>query len=67
MKVDAMKCLNCDTTIWSKHRHDFQYCSCKECFIDGGRDYTRGGFTKAETVIKGTLDTKTNEFTPYKN
>ena len=37
------KCLKCGDIIESKHRHDFQWCSCKSCFVDGGRDYLRRG------------------------
>lgn len=41
MKVQGVRCLNCNDWIYSKHRHDFVWCSCKSCAIDGGRDYTR--------------------------
>ena len=38
-----LKCLKCNSIIESKSRHDFVKCKCGECFIDGGRDYTRYG------------------------
>lgn len=39
----GLKCLTCKDVISSEHRHDFVYCSCKECFVDGGDDYFRYG------------------------
>lgn len=41
MIVDALKCLKCNDVIWSRHRHDMRWCSCKTVAIDGGRDYTK--------------------------
>lgn len=42
--VSGLECPNCKQRIWSRHRHDFRYCFCSYCFIDGGRDYTRWGY-----------------------
>ena len=39
MKVTAIKCLKCKNIIYSRCRHDFRWCSCKSCAIDGGFDY----------------------------
>jgi hypothetical protein len=39
----GIECLKCNTRIFSKHRHDFKYCKCGECFVDGGFDYLRYG------------------------
>ena len=43
-------CKVCDTTYFSRARHDFNCCPCwissdrkTGGYIDGGRDYTRGG------------------------
>lgn len=41
MKVNAIRCPNCGDVIYSRHVHDFHYCSCGECAIDGGFDYVR--------------------------
>ena len=41
----SMLCKNCNTTIMSYHRHDFNHCECGNIFIDGGTDYTRFGCT----------------------
>lgn len=43
-KVSASICPNCLDLIFSRARHDFHHCSCEEIFIDGGFDYTRGGW-----------------------
>lgn len=38
----AIKCLQCNTVLESKHRHDYQACYCpNEAAIDGGLDYQR--------------------------
>jgi hypothetical protein len=42
---EAIYCKNCDEVVYSVNRHDFRYCSCKKVYIDGGRDYTRVGFS----------------------
>ena len=38
-----IKCLKCNDIIESLSKHDFKYCKCKACFIDGGNAYTRVG------------------------
>ena len=41
---NAIKCLQCNTVLESKHRHDFQCCGCEnQTFLDGGRVYSRVG------------------------
>lgn len=36
----------------SKHRHDWQQCSCGDVYVDGGNDYSRLGFKdKPPTAI----------------
>lgn len=46
---NAIKCKHCGDVIESKTRHDFVWCSCESCFVDGGYDYLRRGFkTKPE-------------------
>lgn len=62
MKVAALKCPICKVVIWSKARHDCQYCDCSRCFIDGGRSYTRVGHETNIVPIMGVLDTVTNQF-----
>ena len=43
LKVMAIICPICKDTIYSRARHDFRTCSCENCYIDGGFDYTRIG------------------------
>lgn len=40
---NAAQCVRCGDTIESKHRHDFQSCSCGAIFVDGGLEYVRRG------------------------
>lgn len=40
----GIRCPRCKDEIYSDHRHDFKYCSCKYVFVDGGRDYLRFGW-----------------------
>lgn len=41
---NAVKCLQCNTVLESKHRHDYQACSCSNrAFVDGGLLYIRLG------------------------
>jgi hypothetical protein len=44
----GIQCPSCTDVLVSLHRHDFKYCSCGECYIDGGREYTRIGFHSAQ-------------------
>lgn len=41
---NRIKCLLCGDIIESKTRHDMKYCSCGNCYVDGGLDYLRRGF-----------------------
>lgn len=36
-----IKCLKCNDIIESLSKHDFKYCKCNACSIDGGTQYTR--------------------------
>ena len=43
-KMSKVKCLECETILESKFRHDFQQCNCpQQTFVDGGNDYCRIG------------------------
>ena len=48
MKVSAIHCKNCETTIYSRCRHDVRSCHCFKnrnenlgIVIDGGREYVK--------------------------
>lgn len=49
---NAIKCKKCDEVIESKYTHDFKWCSCGSCAVDGGHDYLRrcGELTDWEDV-----------------
>lgn len=38
---NAIRCKICGDIIESKSVHDFKYCSCGKCAVDGGHDYLR--------------------------
>ena len=38
MKVYGIKCNNCGDIVYSRARHDFRWCSCHSCAVDGGQD-----------------------------
>jgi hypothetical protein len=41
---NAIRCKHCGDLIESKSVHDFKFCSCQSCFVDGGLEYRRLGF-----------------------
>lgn len=41
MTVNAIQCPKCKDIIYSRCRHDFNHCSCKNTAIDGGFDYMK--------------------------
>ena len=43
---NSIQCNLCGDIIESKFRHDFEECSCKACFVDGGHDYQRIGYAE---------------------
>lgn len=58
MKVNAIKCKNCNTIIYSRATHDFHWCPCGKCAIDGGFEYIKitGDRRDWEFVEYGVLD-----------
>jgi hypothetical protein len=59
--VAGIECPACEARIWSRYGHDFRYCPCHYCFVDGGRGYLRygwgdpdhpSGLKEVPTVIK---------------
>ena len=41
---NKIKCKSCGDIIESNNRHDFKFCSCGQCAVDGGRDYLTRSF-----------------------
>ena len=42
---NRIKCKKCGDIIESFSEHDFKFCSCEACAVDGGHDYLRRCFT----------------------
>lgn len=38
---NAIRCLKCGDVIESTSVHDFKFCSCQACAVDGGHEYLR--------------------------
>lgn len=47
---NRIKCLKCGETIESLHRHDFRWCKCEGCAVDGGVSYLKRSFTEPEGI-----------------
>lgn len=43
MKIikNAIQCKKCGDIIESKYTHDFKFCSCGACAVDGGHSYLK--------------------------
>ena len=39
--VNKIKCRKCGNIIESTSVHDFKFCSCEACAVDGGTEYLR--------------------------
>lgn len=44
------RCRLCGDIVESKHRHDWQSCSCGAIFVDGGHEYLRRGAKSFEDL-----------------
>ncbi len=62
-----IKCLKCNDIIESLSQHDFKYCKCNSCSIDGGTQYTRiGGDPKYINIVSEDGTEKSLECTSNK-
>ena len=41
IRKNKIKCLRCGDIIESTSVHDFKFCSCRACAVDGGLEYLR--------------------------
>jgi hypothetical protein len=41
IKLNRIRCKLCNTTITSCSVHDFKFCKCGKCAVDGGHEYLR--------------------------
>ena len=70
MKVSAIQCNDCRDIIYSRARHDFRWCTCKNCAVDGGLDYLRvvgDGFKTKALIIESTKEELYNEWNNSKD
>lgn len=64
-KHPAALCLNCNTVLYSVHRHHFHKCGCEnDTFIDGGKEYyaPRVGAMDLSRVQLGYYNVLTKKF-----
>lgn len=47
---NAIQCKHCGDIIESRSVHDFKFCSCKSCAVDGGHDYLERCFTNSPDI-----------------
>jgi hypothetical protein len=52
MRVYGLKCGNCLDIIWSRARHDYILCTCRNIGTDGGQDV--GATTRTTTALGAT-------------
>lgn len=45
------QCLRCGDVVESTYVHDFQQCTCKRIFVDGGLEYRRVGYALAGDFV----------------
>ena len=41
IKLNRIKCKKCGDIITSEYTHDFKWCKCGACAIDGGKSYLK--------------------------
>jgi hypothetical protein len=63
MVISGIKCLKCGDIIYSRSHHDFHWCSCKSCAVDGGFDYLKITGNKEDWELKqiNILENKTDD------
>ena len=42
---NSAECLICHDHIESTHIHDFKRCTCKNIYVDGGKNYIKRGYS----------------------
>lgn len=46
---NSVKCKKCYQELESTHVHDYKWCSCGTCMVDGGKEYLRRGWANGLT------------------
>ena len=64
MKIlqNQAKCLKCNTSIYSAHRHDYVTCPCGSLSVDGGLDYLKRGFKDKPNYIEESISISADLF-----
>jgi hypothetical protein len=67
-KHTAVRCLECNTVIYSLNRHHYNTCGClNDVFIDGGKEaYSRVGAKDLTLIEIGTYNALTKRYRPSK-
>lgn len=47
--INAITCKKCNEYVRSRNLHDFRYCKCGSCFVDGGSYYQRFGWPEGDS------------------
>ena len=56
---NSVICLECGEKLISRHRHDFQRCSCEnKTYVDGGLDYIRVGGKDLNKIQQFTINSE---------
>lgn len=55
-EVQGIRCTHCGDRIWSRHRHDFRWCSCGTVAVDGGRSYLKVSFNSTSDFEYVTIE-----------
>lgn len=63
--VNKIRCRRCGDIIESRYTHDFKWCSCGKCAVDGGHDYLRRtgeheDYEELSVVIDNSSQSKNN-------
>jgi hypothetical protein len=63
LKINAIKCKKCGDIIYSRCHHDFHWCGCCSCAVDGGFDYFKitGQPSDWEAMEINILENKSDE------
>lgn len=66
-EISAILCKNCNSIIYSRAGHDFHYCPCNKCAIDGGFEYVRVLYESDDIFKFLTIRIKADKHTLYQD
>lgn len=53
---NSARCLDCGHEVESVHVHDFVTCPCGQLSVDGGRQYLKRTYTKADRWLETSVE-----------